>query len=1178
MINVHDDADLQKLNRFVKNISDKNDVNANYHNLYLIRKYDMSGHVVDEKFGMNLWTDHGLFRVNNTGSASKTQFYLIFGTGDVTPDFADITMTNLAFSVYPNITLSITRYPMKYDSETDLISQVCTFGSGTLDYNLSGVSSDVEVTHFGIYTNNESGQKLMVHSKVYDVNGMESSFTKHPNEKVVITAYLKGCMLSKLITDAYNNGIYASFVGFHSVLLSVYDSSYIRMMYDNEQTAVGSYFYGYIPSGSSYKIPFGDGETVDASTHERTSIRSRKSDTSTLITHNAQYVSSLAVNWSGGLLIHADVKMSQPEEITCDCVYTEGNQSFEFRRPFGYPARRNNTQYYFNSSNRMDGCIPVNDFVITSSYMWDYSTKDWTIQEQFSNPDPGKYVFVPFFKSDNDLNGDTNYRALSNDSWKGASNLWINDADGIGVTVFIRTNKHTNIPIKRFITDGTAMTVYGTNKFWDGSTYVKIPTYASDIPAEYRNFKYYLFTQDISARAEYIYSDPDDVPHIVSARQPFDIDIPELESESSDFNGGLNLLASTTNGWIATFDHIVYPYAQGGPVVHSLIPYKLNGPMKNHVLIDVENNINEVTWQSGRFDSTGALVADSYAWYTDQIFDITGYQHLCWQGTFTPTQNRGDRIIYYLYDTDENFISLINSTDTTNNGGILKNGIFDNLPDNVKYVRFGFWRKYGYGDPESPSVIQKLSYCELFQFKPALNKRYATKDRILMANVYKCHGSETAYRPDSGNSSYLGKYSHCNILIAKVGSDPTVPPEFQLINFPFHVPYTDITSSLMHSFDEYTGLYVISMANPQWKTTVPRKIFGLDLYAIDNGTSNPSDNDAEMFYIGDGYGCKLCKKYKWCSYFDATDAHIIHAYDLENRTEICTFTIDNTYTIDVYSQVYNIGHYIYVSCKNGSKETVILCDIESQRWEEVDTFTSPTLYNISYRNFNSINNGSYWYDDSVLSLNFDTCWAGYATTGFTDGDMISLTGYYYYDGDFVYNGTITSDEPRKWNKGIRTITYVNKSQTYVAAPCGVDNNNTITAGVTRLILTDDGKHLLGVGRISNRWLSDSYAVFDVGMYMNNGQAYRYGDETVPYYYIHQPAFRTAPLENSVITYFDDGIIAYAPGKIRWSPLSCWLPHKVTGNTYTIQAYNNPKNISGGSITMKISNRIPTLPI
>lgn len=1180
MINVHDDADLQKLNRFVKNISDKNDVNANYHNLYLIRKYDMSGHVIDEKYGMNLWTDHGLFRVNNTGSSSKTQFYLIFGTGNVTPDFTDITMTNLAFSVYPNITLSITRYPMKYDSETDLISEVCTFGSGTLDYNLSGVSSDVEVTHFGIYTNAESGQKLIIHSKVYDANGMESSFTKHPNEKVVITVYLKGCMLSKLITDAYDNGIYASFVGFHSTLLTLYDSSYIRMMYDNEQTAVGSYFYGYIPSGSSYKIPFGNGETVDASTHERTSVRSRQSGTSTLITHNAQYVSSLAVNWYGGLLLHADVKMSQPEEITCDCVYTEGNQSFEFMRPFGYPARRNNAQYNFNSSNRMDGCIPVNDFVITSSYMWDYSTKDWTIQEQFSNPDPGKYVFVPFFKSDNDLNGNTGYTAFDNrNSWKGASSLWINDADGIGVAVFIRTNKHTNIPIKKFMTDGTAMTVYGTNKYWDGSTYVKIPTYASDIPSECRNFKYYLFTQDISARAEYIYSDPNDVPHIVPTRQPFDIDIPELEIESSSFNGGLNLLASTTNGWIATFDHIVYPYAQGGPVVYSLIPYESNGPMKNHVLIDVENNINEVTWQSGRFDSTGALVADSYAWYTDQIFDITGYQHLCWQGTFTPTQNRGDRIIYYLYDADENFISLINSTDTTNiSDGNLKNGIFDNLPDNVKYVRFGFWRKYGYGDPESPSVIQKLSYCELFLFKPALNKRYATKDRILMTNVYLCHGSETAYRPDSGNSNYPGKYSHCNILIAKVGSDPTVPPEFQLINFPFHVPYRHLTSSLMTSFDEYTGFYVISRSNTQWGSDVPMKIFGLDLYAIDNGTSNPSDNDAEMFYIGDGYGCKLCKKYKWCSYFDATNAHIIHAYDLENRTEICTFTIDNTYTIDVYSQVYNIGHYIYVPCKNGSKETVILCDIESQRWEEVDTFTSPTLYNISYRNFNSINNGYYWNDDSALSLNFDPCWAGYATNGFTDGDMISLTCYYYYDGNFVYNGTITSDEPRKWNKSIRTTTYVSKSQTYVAAPCGVDNDNTITSGVTRLILTDDGKHLLGIGRISNPVLSNSYAVFDVGMYMNNGQSYRYGDETEPYYYIQQPAFRTAPLENSVITYFDDGIIAYAPGKFRWSPLSCWLPHKVTGTTYTIQSYNNPKNISGGSITMKISNRIPTLPI
>lgn len=1180
MKNVSDDQSTKVLDRFAENMFRRNGIDAKHHNLYLIQTYDESGNLTDEKYGMNLFTDHGLFRVNNVGNG----YYLalVFGKGDVTPDYSDISMTDIALPVTPQITMSRTRYPMKYDPVTDLISIRYRLGSATLDYNLSGVTEDVEITHFGIFTNNDSGQKLMTHSKVYDANGQESSFVKRVNEKVTITIFLNGCLLSSLLSDAYNNDVYITFASFMDTLLQFVDSSYIRITYDNEQGSFNGYKYGYGADEASgrYTVPFRrSDETVDPITHERTATRSVYSGTNALITSNTMYVSSIYFNWTGGLCVHTPVGMSQPEELSCDCVYTDGNRSLNVCRPFGYPARRNNTQYVFDSRRRMDGCLPVNDFNVTSCYMWDYSTKDWTIQEQFHNPDPGKYVFVPFFKSYNDLRGDTNYEWCSSSSWKGKTSLWINDADGVGVTVFVRTNKHTNIPLKRFITDGTAMTVYGTDTYWDGSSYVKLPSYATEIPSEYRNFKYYLFTQDISARAEYIYDHPDqDIPHIVSQRQPMDITISELASETSIYHRSLKLLTSTTNGWIATVDNIVYPNAQGGPVVYSLRPYGDNrGPMKNHVLIDVENNINEVTWQSGRFDTSGTLVADSYAWYTDQIFDITGYQHLCWQGVFEPTTPRGDRIIFYLYDADENFIRLVNSTDTSSYSTALSNGIFDNLPDNVKYVRFGFWRKNSSsGSAESPTVIKQLSYCELFQFRAALNKRYATKDRIVMTNVYKCHGSETAYRPNTANNN-SGMYSHCNVVVAKVGPDPTVEPEFQLINFPFHAPYLNPTASIAYSFDEYNGLFVVSVIFSSWQTTVPRKVFGVDLYGIDAGTSNPFDNDAEMFFIGDGYGCKICKQYKWCAYFDATDSHIIHAYSFEDRSEICTFTIDSAYTIYVWSDLIVLKNYIYIPCKVGSKETVILCDIDSGRWEEVEGFTSPTLSKLMSDWYDEVNDWSYTDD---MALNIDQYWGGFGSIACTDGNVALLSSTYYSYSDRTYQwGTISADVPKKWTKSI-TMDIGSNSESKFFIITGTDD---IETGVPELSLTPDGKHLLAVGYTRNIKAGFShYAVIDIGMYLNNGQTYRYETETDPFYYVQNPNFKTAPLANSVIAYFDDGIIAYAPdsesGKFRWSPLACWLPHKVTGTTYSIQAYNNPKVIFGGSITMKISNRIPTLTI
>ena len=58
--------------------------------------------------------------------------------------------------------------------------------------------------------------------------------------------------------------------------------------------------------------------------------------------------------------------------------------------------------------------------------------------------------------------------------------------------------------------------------------------------------------------------------------------------------------------------------------------------------------------------------------------------------------------------------------------------------------------------------------------------------------------------------------------------------------------------------------------------------------------------------------------------------------------------------------------------------------------------------------------------------------------------------------------------------------------------------------------------------------------------------------------------------------YGGGILGYqfdsaSTGHLYWSPISAYLPHKVTGTTYTIQTYNNPRSFNLSGYTVSITN-------
>ena len=249
--------------------------------------------------------------------------------------------------------------------------------------------------------------------------------------------------------------------------------------------------------------------------------------------------------------------------------------------------------------------------------------------------------------------------------------------------------------------------------------------------------------------------------------------------------------------------------------------------------------------------------------------------------------------------------------------------------------------------------------------------------------------------------------------------------------------------------------------------------------------------------------------------------------------EICTFTIDQTYTIDQNSDLYLLGNYIYIPCMIGSKNVVILCDISSERWEEVGTLTDQDMYLYSSKHYSEVN--SNWNDaTNIRCRHLNPLSQGRMTMTFNDGDSMFFNVNYASSGGSwaQYKNTLTTADPRNWFTP-DPVMWMQVSSTSYTYPSPVymmyDNPSSgdlTDYGFSKLILTDDGKHLLGVGYgfghcgNAGYWIG-RYMVFDVGMHLNNGQKYRCSTDTVPclYPYNYQG---DAPLENCVITYFDDG--------------------------------------------------------
>lgn len=224
------------LNEFINNYNNKhpecyNDENPHFNNVYHIQSIDEHGNVTNECFGKNIITDWGMEHVIGDFNTYDTSYYLLIGTGTGSIDRSSnnlITPFSSCRSSNSNIWIGSIGYdsierlsqqftPITYDSVTGASTQYISLGENNtpyiFDYNLDGITEDLTITEIGLGRNTPAtvtadNNRLVTHSKIYDVYGSETTFTKKTNEMLRVYAYFGVSVnLSNLMTGLNNSHI-----------------------------------------------------------------------------------------------------------------------------------------------------------------------------------------------------------------------------------------------------------------------------------------------------------------------------------------------------------------------------------------------------------------------------------------------------------------------------------------------------------------------------------------------------------------------------------------------------------------------------------------------------------------------------------------------------------------------------------------------------------------------------------------------------------------------------------------------------------------------------------------------------------------------------------------------------------------------------------------------------------
>jgi hypothetical protein len=541
----------EKINTFFENCK-KNDVHPipkdpHFNNLYLIQSVDMDGNVTNEKFGFNELTGLGIRNICWWGGF-KAMIYSEDGS------FAKLSNT------YDNPHSDDSFSPIYYDSSTGMSTQYYKFKTVMeFDYNYSDATSDVEITKIGLHVYNGSDYIEYAKSLIYDVNGNVTSFTKHPNEKILLTVWLGASMnVGSIVNTAWNNGNYLLISPLFILRYAAGCRSYGD--YDralNMRFGMRTYRYSNMSEADCIKYlrpfdPKTDPQCTKESDQEYTYVEClmKYAKTELVSTNSVIYEK----NWASKYIIsdyynklnkssfefmvdaNGGFSLPTPEEIIVDECMTNNNDSTFTDTLYSFPSSNSSVvgNWYYHSR------LQLAQFNCTSIEIYNHKTKTWD-QEAFD-------------QDRNFLYEDTLIASLW---WPVIVNGETEDR-----YVFVNSKAGT-YPMTKIVTN--SLHVWATDTFWDQSTWVEVNK--NNLGS--LGTKRYFIKSDINDYPVPYY----DYTPLQITGLPASYTIPKTFEIEGDFGNARKVLPNPQCNCIIGYGQIVYPDNPSNVVTYNITNY-----------------------------------------------------------------------------------------------------------------------------------------------------------------------------------------------------------------------------------------------------------------------------------------------------------------------------------------------------------------------------------------------------------------------------------------------------------------------------------------------------------------------------------------------------------------------------------------------------------------------------
>ena len=443
---------------FMKNKHSKEPMQQGISNLYVIRRIDKDGNVLETKFGENLMTDYGFRRhfVENVSWPSRVYVGDGIPSGGYFSQDSKVLQNLISDTALTNSnTTKDYDCPFYYDAASSsterggLITVFCQYLVCYMNYSNStyGIADNTKLIYeFGI---GEDSSNLWTHSRVYTSAGSPSHVAKNNGERLEFTIFLCLSYYESMIMNGWNDAGHVDGQYGRYTVITTPERMFQKMVPSNIYTFQRD-------SQNNVSIAFTNSSTSIEETYI-TNTQLINAFTSETISGDGKiktangYIDGF-ISDSPGMCIVEREEMDHFEDIDM-IIHPSTPYSDGFSAAFGVRDK-----YRFTQLQN-----------ITTVAMFDYITGTWINDSVFVN-EPNKWYdetpLLPAF-------GKPICYMSNNTVQKLYVHQNINQLDGITA-----------------ITSGNLI-VYMASKYWDTSTWVNIQDLLH-IPPEYKHYKYIL--------------------------------------------------------------------------------------------------------------------------------------------------------------------------------------------------------------------------------------------------------------------------------------------------------------------------------------------------------------------------------------------------------------------------------------------------------------------------------------------------------------------------------------------------------------------------------------------------------------------------------------------------------------------------------------------------------------